>query len=135
MTRFSSGDPYESAPNAASSSREYVSPSSSVNARMISRSVSSVRIRDRAARSATRALRGLAGGRRLSLGRRLRRAFGLGFRLGLHVLGKLLVPGAAIPSFVDLGRDLALHQELRELATLRLTLDRHSDSRRGFSRP
>ena len=43
-TRFSSGDPYESAPNAASSNRAYVSPSWSVNARMIKRSVSSVRI-------------------------------------------------------------------------------------------
>src|SRR5438309_11573916 len=44
MTRVAAGDPYESGPNAASSNREYASPSSSVNPRMISRSVSSVRI-------------------------------------------------------------------------------------------
>src|ERR1700687_1570610 len=45
MTRFSSADPWLAPPNAAPSKREYVSPSSRTSARIVNRSVSSVRIR------------------------------------------------------------------------------------------
>jgi hypothetical protein len=40
-------------------------------------------------------------------------------------LRQLLLTGLTIPLLVGLGRNLAFHQELRELATLRLTLEWH----------
>src|SRR5258706_10652465 len=127
---LSAGDPYEPGPNAASSSRETVSASSGTKARMISRSVSRVRMRESALPSACprRTLLCRLGPRgRLAFGLGLRRlpcAFGLCLRL--HALRQLLTSSATIPSLIDLWGDLAGHEELREFATLRLALDRHS---------
>src|SRR6185312_17531658 len=50
---------------------------------------------------------------------------GLLFLLGMDALGKHLLPGGAIPLLVLLVRDLALDEQLRELATLRLALEGH----------
>src|SRR4029453_3127537 len=46
--------------------------------------------------------------------------------LGMETLRQLLAPRAAIPLLERLGRDLALDQQLRELPSLRLALDRHA---------
>src|SRR5256885_12528875 len=46
--------------------------------------------------------------------------------LRLDVLGKLAASRLAVPFLECLRRDLSLHQQLGELAALRLTLDRKS---------
>ena len=62
------------------------------------------------------------------LARRLALRPGFGPRLGLHTLWKYFAARLAIPFLVGLVRDLPLHEELRELATLRGALEWHSES-------
>src|SRR4029453_12982504 len=57
---------------------------------------------------------------------RLRLPLRLAVLLGMETLPQLLAPRAAIPLLERLGRDLALDQQLRELPSLRLALDRHA---------
>src|SRR5688572_25254470 len=49
------------------------------------------------------------------------------FLLLRHALGQFLAAGFAVPFLVGLGRDLALHEELGKLASLRFALERHHD--------
>ena len=69
---------------------------------------------------------------------RLRPGLGLGgglafrlrlllLRLRLDALRKMRASRLAVPPLVDLGRDLALDEQLRELPALSLALDRHQD--------
>src|SRR5688572_24375876 len=51
-------------------------------------------------------------------------AFGL-FLRAIHALGQFLAAGFTIPLFIGLRRDVALDQQLGELAPLRLALEWH----------
>src|SRR4051812_47034411 len=74
--------------------------------------------------------RRLFSGQRLLPGGRLLRRPALPGRRGAlagRMLRQLLAAGFAVPFFERLRRDLALDEELRELAPLRLTLEWHGD--------
>src|SRR5687767_2359372 len=53
---------------------------------------------------------------------------------GLGTLGQLFASRFAIPALVLLGRDLTAHEQRRELAALRFTLERHAESLSRYRR-
>src|SRR5438874_12444689 len=93
-------------------------------------------VRPAARRSTIRATReSLVSGLALAgLGLRARGRLLLGCGFWLHALGKLLAPVVTVPLLVGLLRDLALHEELRELAALRLALEGHRRRLHPFER-